>query len=209
MSELQQFIYDYCTDVNDPASVGDVVADMHFLKVKLRRHYEPGWTKPFEATPESFKQMMKAHEGAFVDHLDLLDGKEHSYIEVGGWIGDQGDAMRFMGMGVLLGLFDLLTPQTMLGDHIPKEMKDELAGRGMVCIIKKKEKVKVDVDRYRVRVYRVLRVEEEAFLDVEVAKGTSEEKVNDIVNEMEVSDDAWKHKESSTEDFHVCKAVKQ
>jgi hypothetical protein len=47
--------------------------------------------------------------------VDPFDGKEHSYLELGAWIGDQGLAMQYMALGVMLGLFQLLSPITVLG----------------------------------------------------------------------------------------------
>lgn len=71
--------------------------------------------------------------GAFLD-VDLFDGKEHNYIELGGWIGDQGLALMLIGLGSLLGLWDLLTPSAIFKDAIPKEAAMRMAGMGMVAI---------------------------------------------------------------------------
>jgi hypothetical protein len=67
-------------------------------------------------------------------HCDPLDGEEHNYLELGGWIGDQGLALQYMGLGVLLGVFKLLSPRTMLGDLITEEMGREMVGTGMLSI---------------------------------------------------------------------------
>lgn len=55
-----------------------------------------------------------------------------SYIELGAWIGDQGRAIKLMGLGKALGLWDLATP-ALLG--IQGEMAKDLLGRGMFFII--------------------------------------------------------------------------
>ena len=58
-------------------------------------------------------ELTQKHRGEFGD-CDPMDGGEHNYMELGGWIGDQGIAMQYMGLGVLLGVFNLLSP-AMLG----------------------------------------------------------------------------------------------
>lgn len=61
----------------------------------------------------------------------LLDGEEHSYLEIGGDIGDQGMALSLMGIGKLLGLWELLTPKSM---GMPEELISQMAGMGMITI---------------------------------------------------------------------------
>lgn len=63
-----------------------------------------------------------------------LDGNEHSYLETGADIGDQGMALQTMGLGHLLGVWQLMTPESMLGKHAPSELKMRMAGAGMVTI---------------------------------------------------------------------------
>ena len=69
------------------------------------------------------------------DHceLDPWDGKEHSYLEVGAWIGDQGLALMLMGLGSILGLWKLMTPRMLPG--LPDELVMQMAGAGMVTIM--------------------------------------------------------------------------
>ena len=50
-----------------------------------------------------------APRGVFRDATPL-DGDEYEYLGLGGWIGDQGQALMLMGMGALLGLWVLKTP---------------------------------------------------------------------------------------------------
>ena len=69
--------------------------------------------------------------------IDLFDGKEHSYLEIGAWIGDQGLAMMLMGLGKLLGMWDLLTPR-MFGPSLPDELALQMAGQGYLTIRAKK-----------------------------------------------------------------------
>lgn len=70
----------------------------------------------------------------------LLDGREHNYLEIGGLVGDQGLALQLMGLGALLGLWDLLTPRSLLGRlGMDERTMMDLAGRGMVTIIRRRE----------------------------------------------------------------------
>lgn len=86
------------------------------------------------ADADTLRQLVSENtKGEFCD-VTLLDGKEHNYMEIGGWIGDQGLALMLMGLGSVLGLWKLLTPKSMLGDLIPKELQMQMAGQGMVAI---------------------------------------------------------------------------
>ncbi len=80
--------------------------------------------------PEKLKALVNAVEDATFP-VNLFDGQEHGYIEIGGWIGDQGLAMMLMGLGSVLGLWRLITPK-MLG--LPDAMAMQMAGMGMVVI---------------------------------------------------------------------------
>ena len=71
-------------------------------------------------------------QGEFGD-MDPFDGQEHSYIEVGGWIGDQGQALTLMGLGAVLGLWKVMTPKMLPG--LPDDLMQMMAGRGMVSIM--------------------------------------------------------------------------
>lgn len=66
-----------------------------------------------------------------------LDGKEHSFIELGAWLGDQGLALQYMALGTQLGVFELLTPRTVLGD-LDEETTMRLAMSGLVTVRAKK-----------------------------------------------------------------------
>ena len=99
-------------------------ADVQFFKVALNG-------KPDKDT---LIKLIEKNNGVFDNELNPLDGNEHSYIEIGGWIGDQGAALLLMGLGKLLGIWKLLTPSSMLGDLIPDDLKMQMAGSGMVSI---------------------------------------------------------------------------
>lgn len=62
-----------------------------------------------------------------------LDGKEHSYLETGGDIGDQGLALMAMGLGELLGVWELLSPNNMFS-FMDEGMKMKIAGTGYITI---------------------------------------------------------------------------
>jgi hypothetical protein len=66
-----------------------------------------------EPQAEELRRLIQAHHGEY-GPVDPLDGKEHNYMELGGYIGDQGVALMLMGLGTLLGLWKLLSP-AMLG----------------------------------------------------------------------------------------------
>lgn len=97
-------------------------ADVFFFKVGLVGSPEQ----------ETLRGLVKEHAGAF-GNVDPYDGKEHSYIELGGWIGDQGVAMQFMGLSNLLGLGNLMTPNMLPG--LPEELKQLMAGQGLVSFM--------------------------------------------------------------------------
>jgi len=91
-----------------------------------------------KANADKLKELVKANIQGDSCDVDLFDGKEHSYLEIGGWIGDQGLALMLMGMGTVLGLWDLLTPRTILGSLIPDDMVQQMAGAGYISIKAKK-----------------------------------------------------------------------
>ena len=71
-----------------------------------------------------------AKEGEFCN-VDVFDGNDHGYMELGAWIGDQGLAMMMMGLGHVLGIWKLFTPK-MLG--LPNDLVTQMAVSGMVSI---------------------------------------------------------------------------
>jgi len=62
-----------------------------------------------------------------------LNGAEHSYLEVGGDMGDQGLAIMTIGLGHLLGIWECLCPETIM-PFLPPKMKQQMAERGLVCL---------------------------------------------------------------------------
>lgn len=62
-----------------------------------------------------------------------LDGKEHSYLQIGGDVGDQGIALMIMGLGSLLGVWKLLTPNSVM-PFLDEATKMQMAGSGYITI---------------------------------------------------------------------------
>lgn len=98
-------------------------ADLIFFKVSAKDNPDT----------EKLRELIKAQKGEFND-CNLFDGRDHSYIEIGGWIGDQGLALMLMGLGSVLGLWKLLTPRTVLGAACTDELAQSMAGAGYVTI---------------------------------------------------------------------------
>ena len=113
-----------CIDAAEDPKQPDTghTADLIFFHVALRN----------DPSREDFIKEIREHDGEFCE-VDVFDGNEHSYLEIGAWIGDQGLAMQFMGLGHLLGMWDLLTPNTIMPDF-PDELKMRMAENGLVAI---------------------------------------------------------------------------
>ncbi len=62
-----------------------------------------------------------------------LDRAEHSYLQVGGDMGDQGLALMLIGLGDVLGAWKALSPDTLM-PFIEDDMKKQMAGMGMVSL---------------------------------------------------------------------------
>lgn len=131
MNDLAKYVSDHtergeckcgkCIDVGDrPDPTGHTV-DMVFFKVAFKD----------EPTLEEFKRLTAESKHGDYAEVDPLDGKEHNYIELGAWIGDQGLAMLYMALGVHLGAFELFSP-ALLGLSGPKALP--FAGVGMLSI---------------------------------------------------------------------------
>jgi hypothetical protein len=100
----------------------------------------PETRQPTGHTADMFFFKVKTHNNPSADVLRvliesemplLLDGKEHSYIEIGAGIGDQGAALCLIGLAQLLGLGKAITPNA-FGDLLPNDLKKQMAGRGMI-----------------------------------------------------------------------------
>lgn len=133
MNRLAKFISEHttrgecqcgkCFDRGNNPDPSGHTADLVFFKVALQG----------SPSPEEFVLLSDSHAGEFRE-CQPLDGQEHSYLELGGWLGDQGIALQYMALGHLLGVFYLLTPKSILGDLIDPDTTMQLAESGMVTI---------------------------------------------------------------------------
>lgn len=87
--------------------------------------------KSNESTAENLLSVIHNHQGEFGVTVDPMDGVEHSYLELGAWAGDQGIALRMMGLGAALGIWNLYTPRML---KLPEDMVQQMAGMGMISI---------------------------------------------------------------------------
>jgi hypothetical protein len=99
--------------------------DLTFFKVAAEK----------DANAEDFRSLVEA------EFPHWLDGKEHNYLQCGGDIGDQGICLMAFGLGHLLGVWKCLCPETMM-PFLPADMKQQMAGRGMIAINSEPEKAK-------------------------------------------------------------------
>lgn len=96
-------------------------ANVEFFKVSMKDNPDP----------EALRVLLQENFKGEYCNLDLFDGKEHGYIEIGGWIGDQSAALILMGVGKLLGLWELFTPTSM---GMPSDIAMRMAEEGLVTI---------------------------------------------------------------------------
>ena len=110
-----------CADKGD-APDPNHAADVQFFKVAVVDGL----------SADVLKALITRHRGEFCE-VELFDGKEHGYQEIGGWLGNQQLALMLMGMGALLGLWELLTPARLM-PGIPADLQMQMAQAGMVTI---------------------------------------------------------------------------
>lgn len=135
MDTLRQYLAGNAIQVQ-PGQLCD--ADMIFFGVTARN----------TATHEGLRAAIDGYVAEYPDLgiLDLFDGKEHGYIEIGAWADDQGVALILMGLGYALGMWDLLTPRSVLrhfddtpGTGSAKDtLVEKMAGMGYITIKAKK-----------------------------------------------------------------------
>lgn len=104
-------------------------ADVVFFKVSARNNHETG----FPVDPEKLRHLISTAKSGEYCELDPWDGKEHSYIEVGCWLGDQGLALTLIGLGNVLGLWSIMTPKIMWPNASDSAIK-QMAGMGCISI---------------------------------------------------------------------------
>ncbi len=77
-----------------------------------------------DPTQDELRQLLVAH----YPDLERLSGGP-SYIEMGGALGSQELALRLIGLGELVGLWQVITPERM---HMTGPAADKMAGGGFV-----------------------------------------------------------------------------
>ena len=122
MSELSEYVLEH-TARHVRGTASDVV-DVVYFSVEVR----PG------STAQRLKELILSHVGWY-GPLNLFDGKEHGYIGLGAWVGDQGVALALMGLGAKLELWSLLTPRAVLGADIAESLESKLASQGMISVV--------------------------------------------------------------------------
>ena len=121
-----------CVDVPAKKSQPDGhTADVQFFKVALKNSQYLKDTDKGKIKND-FIQLVKNHQGIYRD-INILDGNEHNFIDIGRWIGDQGLALMLMGMGELLGIWKVDTPNKLAPDY-SEETRNMLAGAGYISI---------------------------------------------------------------------------
>jgi hypothetical protein len=81
------------------------------------------------------KEEAKKHEKELRFMLEEWpQDREVSYLEAGAWCGSQDLAFMLFAVGEVLGFWKVQTPDRMLGNTVPNELKDVLAGRGYITV---------------------------------------------------------------------------
>jgi hypothetical protein len=109
-------VYGY--DPQEDAPEGLVMVDVHFITVGVKL-----------PIPEGGAERLAGYLATFPDPEALRGGP--SYITLGGFIGSQEYAFRFMALGKALGLWEIITPETM---GMEGAAADRAAGAGFVLM---------------------------------------------------------------------------
>ena len=141
MGDLTKYIIDHC--IRGTCMCGkcaDVPAkkfqpdghtvDVQFFKVALKNSHLTDADK--EIMNNDFVRLIKNHKGIYND-IDIFDGDEYNFVDIGAWIGNQGMALELMGMGELLGLWKVVTPNRLAPDF-SEYTRSMLAGAGYISI---------------------------------------------------------------------------
>lgn len=124
-NELSRYILLHTETTLDTVP-NESAADVVFFRVMPREAPDP----------QELRRLLIAQAGE-AGSVKVLDGKEHSYVELGGWLGSQSLALRLMGLGQQLGLWQLLTPYSVLGELVSPEAAHQMAAGGMVTVLAK------------------------------------------------------------------------
>ncbi len=124
-------IYGECADTSAKKFQPDGhTVDVQFFKVVLKNSGLNDTDK--EIIKNDFERLIKNHKGIYRD-IDIFDGNEYNFIDIGAWIGNQGVALTFMDMGELLGMWSVVTPNS-VASNFSEETKSMLADAGYVSI---------------------------------------------------------------------------
>jgi len=121
MNELAQYVRDNTSTV--PAGTGNNAVNVVFFDVEVSE----------KANRDTLRDLVNKHQGVHND-VAMFDSNEHSYIELGGWVGDQGIALALIGMGAHFELWKLLSPYSVLGDAVTPEQALQMAGMGLMSM---------------------------------------------------------------------------
>ncbi|MDO9178673.1 MAG: hypothetical protein Q7U16_10245 [Agitococcus sp.] len=122
MSELSAYVQQHTR--RNARGTSSEAADLVFFEITLSA----------DASSTELCTLLRSHKGEFND-VNVFDGQEHGFIELGGWLGDQGIALELIGLGSQLGLWQLLTPKTVLGADLAVELEADLAEKGLISLI--------------------------------------------------------------------------
>lgn len=97
--------------------------DLHFIWVGGVEGNSP------EHLRDLFEAALEYKNGEFgaIDRDRAKGGP--SYIEWGGWLGSQDIALQMLGLGELLGWWEVVTPERL---GMPPDVADMMAGQGMI-----------------------------------------------------------------------------
>ena len=90
-------------------------------------------------TLDEFKMRVSGEVRGEFCTVNLFDGKEHNYLELGGWIGEQRDALWLMILGERVGAWKILSPITILGLAADSDLCSHMMGMGFFSIQSTKE----------------------------------------------------------------------
>lgn len=160
MGDLIEYIVEHCVrgtctcekcmDVSDEKIEQDVhTADIQFFKVTLKNSHCMSHIEK-NAVKDNFIRFINNHKGVHKD-IDIFDGKEHDFIEIGAWIGDNDMALMLMGMGELLDMWKVITPDR-VASEFSEETRRMLTDAGCILIKYNRQHSPVNSSRRSIRV---------------------------------------------------------
>lgn len=124
MSRVIAFVNDWSIS-HEAAENLEGATDVVFFKVKAK----------VGANSQELKDILTSECKVFTNNaLNLFDGAEHGYVDLGNWLGSQALALTVMGLGDQLGLWKVVTPQSSAGISNQSDEGQYLAREGYVLI---------------------------------------------------------------------------